>query len=131
MVRQVIEQRIGAYALVSFARPAVGIKEFFVYWRAEPGGPHLKIGGPFRNIVFAHTEMLKHRRDNTVPEVVETFDWDASHTAILYLENRGFEMTAHGSWLLPKPKYQLNAKETSAIQYLVDQHSFLGVERHT
>jgi hypothetical protein len=126
-----LEHRWRRYAIMSSARNAVGIKAYFGYWQGPEGGPYRKLFGPLLSFQVSLDFIHKHQESETMREIKEdlNYPWGASHEAIRFLENQGFEMTMLGGWKLPKPGYQLDHKEKSAVEYLIKDHQFKGVER--
>ncbi len=126
--RRVVFRR-GFYAVVEFSRPAVGIRDFSRYWREHGAIDFQLLAKGIRT--FAEAKSFIPFAEEAVRQIQPNADhqWNASHEAIIFLENQGFSMTQRGGWSLPKPGYQLDLKEKSALEYLIKEHKFFGVEQ--
>jgi hypothetical protein len=114
------------YAIMMTERNSVGIKAFFVYWQKDgPGTPHTRISKPITSYQRALDQMFAHAKENGMSREIQPnpdHQWGASHEAIIFLQNQGFEQQINGAWKKPRSTYMIDLKERSALDYLATMH---------
>ncbi len=49
---------------------------------------------------------------------------------IAFLKSRGYTLTKHWFWILPKPDHHVTDKESLCINFLIDEWDFGGIAEH-